>query len=1191
MTGSEKAAEPSHVHGMAMDDFSGVQFREAFWALPEWKFSTDPSAPTQTAALAYHNMIPWPESVRELDAANFDASTQPAQRMGDSRDHMDERPAKSHSLAGQVDVANSQVKALQDLILSLQVQLERAHHKHSALCEQLSRTSACLQHLQHAQQAWELERALQAAEMDAGTSRSAAMPDSTAAQLQVTEAALHQALLHEGQLMADLISLEPAAPVSEIESDASWLSDTAGEGRTPQVMQCAANASLAAEHGGSAMAERLEGVTVSAVGDSQVAAKTQQLRHAHSVIAELSSRLAELECCNALLQDQLAISATDLIKSGPQDRWLPDSFPWSARASEEIENNKSQSSASTKALINSRQDAESDAQVDDLVESSLALTAGQLNLLGSTESADDVATSIDAADHTSADNQGSMPLATRLTDGGPVQISRPEASRDDGGEGRLGDPPEGEGQSTVTWLHSSAAPQSGYQGPFTASKKHRSPAAPAAPGQQASAWRNAMPDVTHTLTTQAGDGAKHMSFSRLSAAEEQNARLAATHAELERCLLHAQNQLRDFAGAASAQLPAPAIVNFHAAREALTQAMAEVQTSGRHNAEDVRPCRDSPGPARVSTSSQGDHGHATVFQAPYGPADVESELVATRARLVHTAEQLAESERCRDNLQQQLLDVGEARLDAHTYKLQDSTTLRPEAADSAARLERLAQQLAESERCRDSLQHQLLDLGEARFTAGSVRDEPARQPASQHTPHEDLEEGKALSCSGGSPAGKDAALVGLRRCSACGGSQSAAERAPGSTLEIATSEVAALRVAMTQSEAIFLDLEAQLRAAFEREAASQHRIAALEQELKQAGMHPTPASVMQPATAQDAMSALVPFVQHQGSAIDISMMPSQSEEARAIVVCGSGNIQEAAQRNMPAEHSSQQAQLLTAHLRAALQQLSDAEAVIERLHDQLFDQHALITELKSALSASGQSFLISDARAGLGAAIITRAGPSGKALQLAYPVSTSLQKMAILEETPSYNASQLGTAEDMQLVGDVSKAPQVVYSIAASGASVSDLQTSAKPAMPGFAHMSQLAVICALIAGQTESPEELCSMVMHEEIIPPSYSQEAHRRNAPARLDTTPDREEEITHKHMGSADSASQLIRGNPLFLQGKHPGSGNEANFCWYVQRAQVVAATAAARISGHMYHLVSCRCSLGEELSAEGTTRHVS
>ena len=53
-----------------------------------------------------------------------------------------------------------------------------------------------------------------------------------------------------------------------------------------------------------------------------------QLAHAHSVIAELSTRLARLECSNALLQDRLAAGSGDLIKSGPDDQWPADVFPW-----------------------------------------------------------------------------------------------------------------------------------------------------------------------------------------------------------------------------------------------------------------------------------------------------------------------------------------------------------------------------------------------------------------------------------------------------------------------------------------------------------------------------------------------------------------------------------------------------------------------------------------------------------------------------------------------------------------------------------------------------------------------------------------------------------------------------------------------------------------------------------------------
>ena len=1064
MRGSRKAAESPHLSGMAKDNFSCVQFSEVFWALPEHEAPASRSGSQFGAAFPSQAGKAWPRIVG-LNAVVSDTSSESAERAFGSQEHVPERDAQSDEAGGELGVAKSQLQALQDLVLSLQTQLSDAHHKQSALNEQLRHTSACLKHLQQAQQAWELERALQATRMDAGQLTESEVQDShAAAQTQMVEAALQEALLQEGQLMAEIISLQPVSAMPETESEVLQLSDKPREGRTPDVLQSAADASSAAGDNASPTTKELEvpqqSTKVGTVASSQAAAKPEQLRHARSVIAELSAKLAELECCNALLQDQLAISASDLIKSGPQHTWLADSFPWEAQATAESGDKSPQDSTLAESAVDITQDAESIAPDEEI----LAVSRLQDESLewghSGTDLAGDVATFRDAAGHTA-----------------------------------------------------------GLQEPFTASEEHApSAAAPAGPGQVEDTWPDAQPNKTPNLTESAGSEAARMSFSRLSAAEEQNARLAATHAELERHLLHAQNQLREFQGAASAHMSTPDV---HAAQEALTQAVAGIRSTGPQKAPQMLLNRASAEPLRISASSQGPRGHLNGTQALSDAADMESELAASKARLARTAEHLAESERCRDHLEQQLLDVGEARHNEHLHGLQYSTGLRADVADSTAKLALLTQQLAESERCRDRLQQQLLDLGEARLMADLSGDQPTRQPANTS---------QAVSSSAEAPARRDVAML---ESSAGEGSQSAAEREPGTTLEAATSEVAALRVAMTQSESIFLDLEAQLRAAFEREAASQLRIAALEQELKQAGIHARPASVVQPAMTPVDSSALVPFVYHQSLATDITMMQPQSQEARAVVVYGSKNSQKAAQQNRPADDSTQQTRLLTAQLRAALQQVSDAETVIERLHDQLFNQHALITELRLAQSASGQSSGIPDAS--LGAAAV-KAEAGSKALQLEYPASSILLNMAIVEEIPTDSVLQPGTAGEMQLTADESKVLQVSVATA-SAASIVGFQTAAKPTLPGSAHISQLAVTCALIAGQTEFPEELYSLVTSRDTESVS-SQGADIGRVLAWSDDARHSQSDAVREHTASAHSASQRMRENPLFLQGKHQG-----------------------------------------------------
>lgn len=1120
---SENAAEPLNAPGMAKDDFSGVHVSEVFWALPDWEAPSSPSASADGAPSASQAAIAWPEAVL------FDTSLQPAEPRSGCQGNIHEQTAKSCGTAGQLDVAISQVRALWDLVLHMQGQLREAHDEQSTLSEDLMHASACLQHLQLAEQAWELEQALQAADMDPRTTRGAEVQDSDAAQLQVTEAALHDALHSEGQLIAEIIRLQPASPDSEAESDTPLLPYTAGGDRTPGIMRHITSASAAAQHHGSAQAEEYEtsrgGVTVSAAGNSQAAAKPEQLRHAHSVIAELSARLAELECCNALLQDQLASCASDLVKSGPQDRWLADSFPWDVRASAEDEGKLLQDLTFAKAVVASMQDAGPTATAEYLANSSFAddiLAACQLGYPSSTELAEDVGSASEPAGDTTG-TQGGIPLAHDLTDQAPVQNRGPHLSRDRVKSDAVPDAADGEGQIAVSGFRSYPAPQLRHHSPTTVSKKHAS-LAPATPGNAAQIWPNLTPEVPHTRTDLGG----HMSFSQLSAAEEQSNRLAATHAELERCLLHAQNQLRDFAGAARADVPALAVQSFYAAQEALPQAVAEVRGTEVQHTPELLLCRASARSLSLGISIQGSLGHMDGRQAPRYAAGIESKIAAWEARLARTAEQLAESERCREHLEQQLLDMGEARHKAHLHALQDSPDPRLEVADSTAKLELLAHQLAESERCRDSLQQQLMDLGEASFTTGSSTIKPSGKAATQRAPHEDLKADQALSGSAGLPVRRDTALVG--NFFSGRGSQASPAREPGTTLEAATSEVAALRVAMTQSESIFLDLEAQLRAAFEREAASQHRIAALEQELKQAGMHARPASVAQSDTAHHTRSALVPFVQHQSSALDITMVQPQFLEAGAIVVYNSENLQKGTQQDMPADTASSQMQLLTAQLRAALQRLSDAERVSERLHDQLFNQHVLITELRLGLSAPGQSNETLDATLSPPATCV-KAEASSKALQGDNPVSNSPLKVAIVEEIPLSNAPQLGPEGEFLLIADVSRALQVP-SLTTSAASISDLHTTAKLAIPGSAHISQLAITCALIAGQTECPEELFTILMSEDSTPVSHSQTLHTDSVPARFDNR-------TRRSQGDAVSehttkARNSMRENPLFIQG---------------------------------------------------------
>ena len=258
MRGSMQAAESPQAHGVAKDDAGRVLFSEAFWSVPEWQAPAGNGLPPEEAAPARQALTAWPETMG-LDAVVSDTLSWPAERPSGGQNHMQEQVAQSDSTAGQLNVANSVIRALQDLVLSMQVQLREAHVQHSAVSAQLGHVSAHLQHLQRAQQAWGPDLALQAALPDAGALGGAEVQDADAAQLQAMEDALHQALDHELQLMAQVIDLQPAAAaVSRIEPDVTWLSATAGGDIAPEAMQQAAKASPAFEDKGLGRARELE---------------------------------------------------------------------------------------------------------------------------------------------------------------------------------------------------------------------------------------------------------------------------------------------------------------------------------------------------------------------------------------------------------------------------------------------------------------------------------------------------------------------------------------------------------------------------------------------------------------------------------------------------------------------------------------------------------------------------------------------------------------------------------------------------------------------------------------------------------------------------------------------------------------------------------------------------------------------
>ncbi len=748
----------------------------------------------------------------------------------------------------------------------------------------------------------------------------------------------------------------------------------------------------------------------------------------------------------------------------------------------------------------------------------------------------------------------------------------------------------------------------------------------------------------------------------------------------------------------------PAVGSFHPAQDALTQAMAEVRSTGWHSTPGLPPGRASAGAVRFSASSQGSVSHAEATQGKHDTNNLSTEVRVSRAQLALLVEQLAESKRCRDSLQQQLLDVGEARREAYQqtqqesadmmaeladstakrawlaeqladseccrdhlqqqlldiaqarhsagmqtrqesdniraeladstaklarlagelaqsercreslqqqlldvgeakcsanmHILQDVTNLRAEQADSTAKLAWLVEQLADSERCRDSLQQQLLDLCEAKLLASTAGTEPAGQSATQDLFCESL--GVCQELNGLSVTKKASPGAAAASCPACGHFAIAGEHTHGTTLETATSEVAALKVAMTQSEAIFLDLEAQLTAAFEREDALQKQIAPLQQKLEEASKHADAAQFELQGAANNAGHDLVPAIQHLGSApgnakvhpslkeaervamngaaksqhaqqtpkhaepfsqqvqlltIQLRAAQSKANDAESIIerlhdqllaqqgkLDGAGKGQSSDQHAAPAQLSSQQVQLLTLQLRAAQRRAHDAETVIERLHDQLYSQQAAITELQSALTAAGQNTQAHNAGSHPVAAS-TDSSIVNQLLQIDYPRSNTLPRVAIVEELPTGTTAYSGVAEDELLSvgqdkGSINSALQIVHPVPASSASLSEWVPAPKSTAQGSAHVSPLLVACALIAGQTEAPEELYAIMAQEDDTLAASTRSASKGKVAARVEPGSGRQGVVMQQH-AHAPHSTQRMRENPLFLHGQHQGS----------------------------------------------------
>jgi len=392
--------------------------------------------------------------------------------------------------------------------------------------------------------------------------------------------------------------------------------------------------------------DRLVSTTLSTAGKGSSASKPEQLRHAYSVIAELSARLAQLECCNALLRDQLANNTNDLIKSGPQEKWLGDDLPWDDSVAADASTMR-QDFTSMAAVNESKEGAVSIEPAEDLPERVLADQSLSPGLPNPSESAHLEEIAYRAESHkerTSSDGDGNQPLVSReaqfhgssfTTDTGRMTGTQDRAllagsatqgmiqkvvlqvSGKSTEDWELDDFFESDGQSAVVGMHPFTATQPLQRESAIASNMQTSSAhVSAASHHQVSGRDEGLPHWMHTADDMGNSKAAHM-FSQLTAAEEhnagsregvlpdrtpmyddvadgeavhvlsrlaathaelkslphgthvhhgvadsetvhmsshlaaakeQNARLAATHAELERVLLHAQHQLTDFSG-------------------------------------------------------------------------------------------------------------------------------------------------------------------------------------------------------------------------------------------------------------------------------------------------------------------------------------------------------------------------------------------------------------------------------------------------------------------------------------------------------------------------------------------------------------------------------------------------------------------------------------------------------------------
>jgi hypothetical protein len=330
-------------------------------------------------------------------------------------------------------------------------------------------------------------------------------------------------------------------------------------------------------------------------------------------------------------------------------------------------------------------------------------------------------------------------------------------------------------------------------------------------------------------------------------------------------------------------------------------------------------------------------------------------------------------------------------------------------------------------------------------------------------------------------------------CPAWGRSQGEVISDAGSgTLEALLSEVAALQVAMVQSEAIFLDLEAQLRAGFEREETSQGRIAALERQVQ--------AAIAQGRIAARSGSAQQGTAQPQHAALDASG-PAPASPGKMVESNQDACEQAAgasAKCHSHQEGSSQrlqsQAQVILAQLRSTQRRANDAEGIIGRLQNQVFDQQALIAELQSSLTAA-------------------QANPPP--------------------------AEQAGCSAAQQMDGGTLTSEALGAQQLLATPQVAVVRSTGKGSLPGPVHggISQLLVAYTLIAGQSESPEELSALILRENSTFAPKQRGPQQTGLPAPPAPAASMKGDWMER-TASTHSSSDNMTENPLFLRCAYSG-----------------------------------------------------